>query len=236
MESYVTEWLSLVLRWAHLVVGIAWIGSSFYFVWLDTRLNRPPLDPENDRVAGDLWSVHGGGFYHAQKYRAAPERLPEPLHWFRWEAYSTWLTGFALLVVTFYLRADVYLLDPAVAQIGAGTAVAISLALLVAGWLVYDLLCRLPISNAGVAALAFVLLAATSLALVNVFSGRGAYIQDQGILTGGEFSGLTGGHLTVVGPPEIHDVQYAVTIPNRERKSTGLPHGNTGRFFPAGCY
>ncbi len=122
MEGYVSEWLSLVLRWAHLVVGIAWIGSSFYFVWLDTQLNRPPRDPEDDRVAGDLWSVHGGGFYHAQKYQVAPARLPEPLHWFKWEAYSTWLTGFALLVVTFYLRADVYLVDPTVADIGGATA------------------------------------------------------------------------------------------------------------------
>ncbi len=97
MEAYIFEWLNLLLRWAHLIVGIAWIGSSFYFIWLDTNLNRPPHNPEDEAVAGDIWSVHGGGFYHAQKYQVAPNVLPAPLHWFKWEAYSTFLTGSALL-------------------------------------------------------------------------------------------------------------------------------------------
>ena len=127
MEAYILEWLNLLLRWAHLIVGIAWIGSSFYFVWLDTNLNVPPRDPEDDAVAGDLWAVHGGGFYHAQKYKVAPGELPEPLHWFKWEAYSTWLTGFALLVLMYYVNAEVYLVDKTVADITGGIAVAISI-------------------------------------------------------------------------------------------------------------
>ena len=112
MENYIVDWLSLLIRWTHFIVGIAWIGSSFYFVWLDTSLNQPPKDPESDGVFGDLWSVHGGGFYHAQKYLVSPAKLPEPLHWFKWEAYSTWLSGFALLVLTYYWNAGSYLIDP----------------------------------------------------------------------------------------------------------------------------
>ena len=111
MEAYLLEWLNLLIRWTHLIVGIAWIGSSFYFVWLDTNLNKPPRDPESDDVAGDLWAVHGGGFYHAQKYQVAPRELPEPLHWFKWEAYTTWLSGMFLLGLIYWLGAEVYLAD-----------------------------------------------------------------------------------------------------------------------------
>ena len=106
IDVYLADWLSLILRWAHIITGIAWIGSSFYFIWLDARLNVPPRDPENRDVAGDLWAVHGGGFYHAQKYKVAPAQLPEPLHWFKWEAYFTWMTGVALFIVGYYLNAE----------------------------------------------------------------------------------------------------------------------------------
>ena len=105
IDAYILDWLNLILRWAHIITGIAWIGSSFYFIWLDARLNIPPRDPENKDVAGDLWAVHGGGFYHSQKYKVAPAVLPEPLHWFKWEAYFTWMTGFALYVVVYYVNA-----------------------------------------------------------------------------------------------------------------------------------
>ena len=142
MESYIFEWLNLLLRWTHFIVGIAWIGSSFYFVWLDTNLNRPPHDPEDEGVAGDLWSVHGGGFYHAQKYQVAPKQLPALLHWFKWEAYTTFLTGFALLVILYYVNADIYLVDKSVADLSADQAIVLSIIILIIGWVVYDLLCK----------------------------------------------------------------------------------------------
>ena len=177
MEAYILEWLNLLLRWAHLIVGIAWIGSSFYFVWLDLNLNVPPRDPEDEGVAGDLWAVHGGGFYHAQKYKVAPGELPEPLHWFKWEAYSTWLTGFALLVLMYYLNADVYLIDTSVAAITPFMAVAASIGLLLAGWIVYDLLCRSGLSDARIGLIGFLLALAAIYLVSHLFSGRGAYIQ-----------------------------------------------------------
>ncbi len=177
MEAYALEWLNLLLRWTHLIVGIAWIGASFYFVWLDLNLNRPPRDPENDRIDGDLWAVHGGGFYHAQKYRVAPATLPEPLHWFKWEAYTTWLTGFALLTVLYYANAEQYLIDPSIRALTAPMAVGISLVLLVAGWLVYDLLCRRIADNRVLAGVALVLLTGLAYGLSFVFSGRGMFMQ-----------------------------------------------------------
>ncbi len=177
MEAYLLEWLNLLLRWAHLIVGIAWIGSSFYFVWLDLNLNVPARDPEDEAVAGDLWAVHGGGFYHAQKYRLAPGELPQPLHWFKWEAYTTWLTGFALLVLMYYLNAEVYLIDKTVADITPFMAIAISIGLLPASWIGYDLLCRSGLSDARIALLGFLLLALVAYFVSHLFSGRGTYIQ-----------------------------------------------------------
>ena len=134
-SAYILEWLNLLIRWAHLITGIAWIGASFYFVWLDINLNRPPRDPENEDIDGDLWAIHGGGFYHAQKYKVAPKELPEPLHWFKWEAYFTWITGFLLLVIVFYFNAEIYLVDKSVADISGTQAIVISLGLLVAMFL-----------------------------------------------------------------------------------------------------
>ena len=177
METYILEWLNLLLRWAHLIVGIAWIGSSFYFVWLDMRLNDPPRDPENDAVTGDLWAVHGGGFYHAQKYKVVPGELPEPLYWFKWEAYTTWLTGFALLVLIYYVNADVYLVDKTVADITAGMAIAVSIGFIVVAWVVYDLLCRTGLSDSWIGLVGFLFLIAAVYFVSDLFSGRGTYIQ-----------------------------------------------------------
>ncbi len=177
MEAYILEWLNLLLRWAHLIVGIAWIGSSFYFVWLDLNLNVPPRDPEDEGVAGDLWAVHGGGFYHAQKYKVAPGELPEPLHWFKWEAYTTWLTGFALLVLMYYVNADIYLVDKAVADITGAMAVWISLGFILASWIIYDLLCRTGWNNVWIGLAGFLFLVAAIYFISHLFSGRGAYIQ-----------------------------------------------------------
>ena len=128
------------LRLLHVIAGIAWIGASFYFIRLDLGL-APPKEPK-EGVAGEYWGVHGGGFYHSQKYKVAPPKLPEPLHWFKWEAYTTWLSGFALLVVLYWLDADTRLIDPAVADLEAWQAVALSAGGLALAWLVYDLACR----------------------------------------------------------------------------------------------
>src|SRR5919109_4520454 len=118
MEAYVLEWLNLLLRWLHLIVGIAWIGASFYFIWLDDHLQAPksPADAEKG-VGGEVWSVHGGGFYHAQKYKLAPPALPPVLHWFKWEAYTTWITGMFMLGLVYYYGADVALIDPLVSDL-----------------------------------------------------------------------------------------------------------------------
>jgi uncharacterized membrane protein len=179
VDPYVTDWLNLLTRWLHVIAGIVWIGSSFYFIALDNHL-LPPKDERDVEagVAGESWEVHGGGFYNVQKYRIAPRTLPEPLHWFKWEAYTTWLSGFALMVVLYYVNADTYLIDKDVADLSTGVAIAVSIALLAVAWLVYDLLCRLLGSRP-------LLLAGTLLGLITLaawgvgelFSGRGAYIQ-----------------------------------------------------------
>jgi len=185
MEAYLLDWLSLLLRWAHLVVGIAWIGASLYFIWLDNSLEDAKRAEDRERgVAGELWAVHGGGFYHAQKYRLAPTTLPERLHWFKWEAYWTWITGFALLVLIYYVNAETYLVDPAVMALSKAQAIGIGLASLVAGLAVYEGLCRSPLgrNDAALAGVLFVLLAAAAWGLSLVFSGRGAYIHYGAIL------------------------------------------------------
>ncbi len=179
MEAYVADWVNLLVRWLHVVAGIAWIGSSFYFIWLDNHLESP-RDPADDAkgVGGEAWSVHGGGFYHAQKYRVAPQRLPEHLHWFKWEAYTTWLSGIFLTALIYWYGASVYLVDPSVAALSEPVATGAAIAFIVGGWLVYDMLCRSPL--AGDARLfAGVLLALCALlawGLCELFSGRGAYI------------------------------------------------------------
>jgi uncharacterized membrane protein len=143
MDAYLLDWANLLLRWAHVVTAIAWIGSSFYFVFLDASLT-PPTDPELKRkgVDGELWAVHGGGFYHPQKYLVAPKSLPANLHWFYWESYSTWLTGFALFTVLYLFNAGSFLVDKSVHDWSPGMAIAAALGFLIAFWLVYDLICR----------------------------------------------------------------------------------------------
>ncbi|MGF1704899.1 urate hydroxylase PuuD [Enterovibrio baiacu] len=174
MDPYITEWLNLAIRWAHMITGVAWIGASFYFVWLENNLNR--VNPK-DGLSGDLWAIHGGGIYHLEKYKLAPPTMPETLHWFKWEAYFTWLTGVALLTVVFYSNADLYLVKPG-AGLSSGTAIAIGIGALVAGWFIYDLLCDSPLGKKplllGVVLFAGLVFAAWALSLV--FSGRGAYI------------------------------------------------------------
>jgi uncharacterized membrane protein len=175
-DAYLRDWLDLLLRWLHVVAAMVWIGTSFYFVALDNHL-RPPRDAER-RVGGESWEVHGGGFYRVQKYRVAPETLPEPLHWFKWEAYTTWLSGFALLIVLYYTDADTYLVDRGVADLSVGWAVVISLGLLAVAWIVYDALCRvLGGRELVLAALLLVLVAVAAWGLGELFSPRAVPIQ-----------------------------------------------------------
>ena len=140
MDVFLGEWLNLLIRWAHLVVGIGWIGTSFYFMALDYSLSK--RERMNPGVLGTAWQVHGGGFYHVEKYTVAPATLPDVLHWFKWEAYLTWVTGFGLLIVQYYFHADAFLIDPGVMPLEPWQAIAISVASLAAGWFIYDGLCR----------------------------------------------------------------------------------------------
>ncbi len=179
MGAYLLDWLNLLGRWVHLITGIAWIGASFYFVWLDNHL-LAPTDPELQKkgVGGELWAVHGGGFYNAQKYKLAPQQLPAHLHWFKWEAYSTLISGFFLLCLIYYAGAEVYLIDKSVADISQSAAIAIGLATLAGGWLIYDRLCESPlIQHQGWFALVLaLLLSGAAYGLCHVFSARGAFI------------------------------------------------------------
>ncbi len=180
MDPYLLDWLNLLVRWAHVVVGIAWIGASFYFIWLDNH-----LEASNDpRLAGELWAIHGGGFYNARKFRLAPDQLPATLHWFKWEAYWTWITGFALLVLMYYVNAELYLIDPAVMALSKPAAIAIGLGVMLGGYAIYEGLCRSPLAkNDGLlAGVLLLLLALAAWGLTRIFSGRGAFIHYGAIL------------------------------------------------------
>jgi uncharacterized membrane protein len=175
IDSYWDDWLELGFRWLHVVAGIVWIGTSFYFVALDNHLGRPRVaEPD---VAGESWEIHGGGFYRISKYRVAPDELPEPLHWFKWEAYTTWLSGFGLLVVLYYANADTYLIDKSVADISVASAIAISLIGLAAAWVIYDVACRLFKSDVVIGLLLLAMVVASAYGAGQVFSGRAAYLQ-----------------------------------------------------------
>jgi uncharacterized membrane protein len=177
---YGLEWMNLLVRWLHIITGIAWIGASFYFVWLDNSL-KPPAPGSGlakKGVAGELWAVHGGGFYNPQKYLVAPAELPKDLHWFKWEAYSTWLSGFALLTIVYYFNAQAMMIDRSVADLSSWQAVGIGLGSLVAAWVVYDLLCRSKLGKHDLAfgAIVFALLVGATWVLTHYLSGRAAYI------------------------------------------------------------
>ena len=176
MTAHLEQWLGLALRWAHVIVGVSWIGTSFYFNWLNARF-APPAIP-SPGVSGELWSVHGGGFYRVVKYGVAPDRLPATLHWFKWEAYATWWTGMSLLVLLYYVGARAYLLDPAVSNIAPVTGIAIGIATLAVSWLVYDGLCRSPLEDrpAVLAALGLILVTGLAWGLSHLLSARAAYL------------------------------------------------------------
>jgi uncharacterized membrane protein len=179
MEAFLLDWLNLLVRWLHFVTGVAWIGSSLYFIWLDNHLQEPR--DQNDTligVGGEVWSVHGGGFYHAQKYKTAPVLLPETLHWFKWEAYSTWLSGIFLLGLVYFLGAEIYLIDRSVADLSVPVAIGLSVGFICGGWFIYDLMCKSPLANDDRVFALLLLLLSCALAwgLCQLFSGRAAFI------------------------------------------------------------
>jgi uncharacterized membrane protein len=180
MEAHLIEMLGMLLRWLHVIAGIAWVGSSFYFVWLDDSLDPPAPGSEAAKkgVSGELWAIHGGGFYNPQKYGVAPATLPEKLHWFKWEAYTTWLSGTALLVIVYWMRAQAMMVDPSVASLTTTKAVLIGVASMIGAWWVYDLLCRSPLGkhNRILGLIVFGLLTLLAWGLSQLLGGRAAYI------------------------------------------------------------
>ncbi|MBA3898026.1 MAG: urate hydroxylase PuuD [Sphingomonadaceae bacterium] len=202
------EWLNLAIRWLHVTAGIAWIGASFYFVWLDNHLTPP----KQGEASGEVWSVHGGGFYHKQKYQVAPSEMPADLHWFKWEAYWTWISGFSLLILVYYVGAGTNLVDPAKAVLSPTAAIAIGLGALALGWLVYDLLCRsrLGDDNRLLGAAWFAVLFAAAIGLDRLFNARGAYL-----------------HVgAIIGTVMVGNV-FFVIIPNQRKVVAALASGRT---------
>jgi uncharacterized membrane protein len=181
MDAHLLEFLGMLIRWLHVIAGIAWIGSSFYFIWLDHSLEAPPADSEAARkgVSGELWAVHGGGFYNPQKYAVAPAALPEKLHWFKWEAYTTWLSGTALLVIVYWMRAQTMMADSSIAALGSWQAIAIGVGSMIGSWLIYDGLCRSRLGkHDGLLGLVvFGLMTVLAWWLAHVLSGRAAFLQ-----------------------------------------------------------
>ncbi len=170
------EWVEIAARWTHVITAIAWIGSSFYFIALDLGLRKSPDLPQG--AYGEEWQVHGGGFYHIQKYLVAPDRLPEHLIWFKWESYATWLSGFVMLVLVYYLGAELYLIDPTVAELSVWQAVAISVASLALGWVLYDTICKSRFGDDPTRLMLglYVILVAMAWGYTQVFSGRAALL------------------------------------------------------------
>ncbi|EED32927.1 hypothetical protein NOR53_1758 [gamma proteobacterium NOR5-3] len=208
METYIVDWISLIVRWLHVITGIAWIGASFYFMWLDNSLEDPPQWKKDKGIKGDLWAVHGGGIYEVAKYQGAPEKMPEHLHWFKWEAYSTWLTGMVLLAVIYYLGAESYLIDPRVADLSQWQAITLGLSFLLGSWIAYTVLCLSPLARNGwlLAVVLLCLGAGLAWGLSQYFSGRGAYIHFGAIIgtimVGNVFQVIMPGQRKLVGALE----------------------------------
>ena len=175
-EAHLMEWLNIIVRLMHITFGIAWIGASFYFVFLENALNR--TKDVREELAGNLWAVHGGGFYYLEKYKIAPQKIPKDLHWFKYEAYFTWLSGFCLLFVVYYFNASALLIDKNVLDIAPVTGILIGLGSFVIAWIIYDLLCKsfLIKKEKWFTVVGFIITAAFAFFYSKVFSGRAAYI------------------------------------------------------------
>jgi len=180
METYLLDWTNLLVRWIHLIAGVAWIGASFYFVMLDMSLRKAAKKADEDRgVSGELWAVHGGGVYQSQKFLAGPigEPLSEHLHWSKWEAYSTWLSGMGMLIIIYWFGANTYLIDQNVFQLSATQAISVSALVIAVSWVIYDALCRFLSANENLlAALIFIYILLCDWLLFQLFSARAAYI------------------------------------------------------------
>jgi uncharacterized membrane protein len=178
MDPYINEWLNLIIRFAHVITGIAWVGASFYFVWLDNHLQTPPQEKIEKGIGGDLWAIHGGGFYEVAKYKLAPPQIPTTLHWFKWEASPTWITGFLLLSLMFYVGAESYLIDRRVADLTQLQAIALGIGSIVVGVGIYEFLVRTKLRNHGIILGLILIVVATTLSygLTQIFSARGAYM------------------------------------------------------------
>ncbi len=176
MEAHIIEWLNLSVRWVHLITGIAWIGASFYFNFLENSLNR--TQNLREELAGNLWAVHGGGFYYLEKYKHSPKVIPKDLHWFKWEAYFTLLSGLTLLAVVYYYNSSIYMIDPNVADLTSFQAIAIGVGTIVVSWVVYDLMCKSAlVKNMKLFALiGFILVVGIAYGLSLFLSARAAYI------------------------------------------------------------
>ncbi|MGV6851601.1 MAG: urate hydroxylase PuuD [bacterium] len=176
MEAHIVEWLNLSVRWVHMITGIAWIGASFYFNFLENSLNRTVN--LRDELAGNLWAIHGGGFYYLEKYKISPQKIPEHLHWFKWEAYFTFLSGFTLLTIVYYYNAEVFMLDASVSDISTWQSIGMGVGTLIIGWLVYDQLCKSSLVNRKrlFSLVSFILVVATAYVLSQFLSARAAYM------------------------------------------------------------
>jgi uncharacterized membrane protein len=207
------------------VVGIAWIGASFYFIWLDNHLESS----RDENLAGELHAIHGGGFYRVEKYRLAPAGLPKTLHWFKWEAYWTWITGFALLVLLYYANAGLYLIDPAVMPLSPGAAIGIGLGSLVLGLAVYEGLCRAPLGETGLALALLVVFSIAAWALTQVFSGRGAFIHAGAIL--GTIMAGNVAHVIIPGQRELVRAKEQGRVPDEKYALRGKQRSVHNTYF-----
>lgn len=178
MEAYLLEWANLFFRWFHVIAGIAWIGASFYFVWLDNSLENPPQWKKDKGIGGDLWAIHGGGFYEVAKYKLGPEKMPENLHWFKWEAYTTWLTGMVMLWIVYYIGAESFLIDNSRLELTQLQAIGLGMGYIAVGFAVYEMLVKTPLRHNGKAfgLVLFSFLVFMAWFAGEVFSPRGAFI------------------------------------------------------------
>jgi uncharacterized membrane protein len=227
-ESHFFEWLNLVVRWIHITFGIAWIGASFYFVFLENALNR--TKGVRDELAGNLWAVHGGGFYYLEKYKLAPKKIPKDLHWFKYEAYFTWLSGFCLLAIVYYFNAKSFLIDPEVMQLQPLTAIIISITSLIVGWIVYDQICKKLSDNKVVFTIAItVLVFFFAWFYCQVFSGRAAYIHFGALL--GTFMAANVFFVIIPGQKRMVKAAKKGLAPNPEDGKAAFLRSYTNNYF-----
>jgi uncharacterized membrane protein len=236
IDGHALEWLGLLGRWFHLTMGIAWIGASFYFVWLNNAVRPPTPDPADPvaappGVAGDLWAVHGGAFYRVQKFGGAPPKLPGHLHWFQWEAYLTWLSGFFLLVLHFWWNAATAMVDPAVATLPPLQAVGIGATALVGGWVFYDIACRSVLARypAALAALLAVFVATVDYGLFQLLSARAAYLHVGAML--GTWMAANVWFVIIPGQRAMVDAMVAGREPPVERGKAGALRSLHNNYF-----